>query len=267
MASSTRASRCRPRSSTPRRSERSKPRRPTFEPSNSLTRAHVRRSCSSSPISTFKLSRMPAGYRRRARQVSTAETVARLAEDQRTSGLVAGIEVLRQQVQLAGARQRLIAAEAAAEKDKLALARSIGLPASQPIELADAIPFAAAPSLTLEEAIAEAYTARDDLRGAEAQVDAARAARQAAMGYALPTRASRRRLRRARLERLDDQEHLRRGGERSRAALRRWLDARPDRAGRRGASPARGRALRPAGRHSIPGRGHAAGSRRPPAPR
>jgi outer membrane protein TolC len=120
-------------------------------------------------------------------QVATADVVARLAEDQRASGLVAGIEVLRQQVQLAGARQRLIAADAAAEKDKLALARAIGLPAGQPIELVDAIPFAAAPSLTLEQATAQAYTGRDDLRGAEARVDAARAARQAAIGYALPT--------------------------------------------------------------------------------
>jgi outer membrane protein TolC len=81
----------------------------------------------------------------------------------------------------------LIAADAAAEKDKLALARSIGLPAGQAVELADAIPFAAAPSLTLEQATAQAYQARDDLRGAEARLDGARAARQAAVGYALPT--------------------------------------------------------------------------------
>jgi outer membrane protein TolC len=120
-------------------------------------------------------------------QVSTAETVVRLAEDQRSSGLVAGIEVLRQQVQLAGARQRLIAADAAAEKDKLVLARSIGLPAGQAIELVDVIPFAAAPSLTLEQATTQAYAERDDLRGAEARVDAARAAHQAASGYGLPT--------------------------------------------------------------------------------
>ena len=120
-------------------------------------------------------------------QVSTAETVARLAEDQRASGLVAGIEVLRQQVELAAARQRLIAADAAAEKDKLALARAIGLPAGQPIELADAIPFAAAPSLTLEQATEQADAERDDLHGALARVEAARAARQAAAGYALPT--------------------------------------------------------------------------------
>ncbi len=120
-------------------------------------------------------------------QVSTAETLVRLAEDQRASGLVAGIEVLRQQVELAGARQRLIAADAAAEKDKLALARSIGVPAGQPLELADAIPFSPAPSLTLEQATAQAYAERDDLRSAEARVDAARAARQAAVGNGLPT--------------------------------------------------------------------------------
>jgi outer membrane protein TolC len=119
--------------------------------------------------------------------VSTAEALAGLAEDQRASGLIAGVELLRQQVQLAAARQRLIASQNAAEKDKLKLARAIGLPAEQTFDLADAIPYAPAPSLTIAQATEQAYATRDDLRGAKARVDAARAARQAAVDGALPT--------------------------------------------------------------------------------
>jgi outer membrane protein TolC len=110
-----------------------------------------------------------------------------LAEDQKASGLIAGVELLREQVQLASARQRLIAARNMAEKDKLKLARAIGLPAGQAFDLTDAIPYAPAPALTVDQATEQAYAARDDLRSAEAKVDAARAARQAAVGGALPT--------------------------------------------------------------------------------
>jgi outer membrane protein TolC len=120
-------------------------------------------------------------------QVSTAETLSRLAEDQRASGLVAGIEVLRQQVQLAAARQRLIAAETAADKDKLVLARAIGIPAGQSIELTDTMPFSAAPPLTLDQAVEQALVDREDLRSAEARVQAATAERRAAVGTALPS--------------------------------------------------------------------------------
>jgi outer membrane protein TolC len=120
-------------------------------------------------------------------QVATAEALVRLAEDQKASGLVAGIEVLRQQVQVAAARQRLIAAVNAFDKDKLSLARAIGLPAAQSFELVDKIAYSPAPAMTLEQATEEAHATRDDLRSAEARADAAQAARQAAAGNALPT--------------------------------------------------------------------------------
>jgi outer membrane protein TolC len=118
--------------------------------------------------------------------VATAETLERLAEDQRASGLIAGVEVLRQQVELASARQRLIAAENATAKDKLALARAVGLPATQTLDLTDALPYAPAPAITLEQANAQALETRDDLRAAQARVDAAQAARAAERGSNLP---------------------------------------------------------------------------------
>ena len=120
-------------------------------------------------------------------QVATADTLAKLAEDQRASGLVAGVEVLRQQVQLAAARQRLIAADTDAEKDKLALARAIGVPAAQAFDLADAFPFTPAMPLPLDQAVQRAEAGRDDVRGAEARLEAAQASRQAAVGTGLPS--------------------------------------------------------------------------------
>jgi outer membrane protein TolC len=120
-------------------------------------------------------------------EVATADALVRLAEDQKASGLVAGIDVLRQQVELASARARLIGATNALEKQKLLLARAIGLPAGQAFDLSDRLVYSPAPALTLDAAVAEAAGARDDLRAAEARAEAARAARQSARGEALPT--------------------------------------------------------------------------------
>lgn len=120
-------------------------------------------------------------------QVETAEALVRLAEDQRTAGVVAGIDVLRQQVQLQSARARLIAAENASAGRKLTLARAIGLPAGQQFVLSDSAVFTPAPSMTPGQAVAEAHAHRPDVRAAQARVDAARSARRAEAAAALPS--------------------------------------------------------------------------------
>jgi outer membrane protein TolC len=112
-------------------------------------------------------------------EVTTAETLVGLASDQKTAGIVAGIDVLRQQVQLQSARARLITAENVYEKRKLSLARAIGLPGGQTFTLASRTTFHAAPPLTLDQAVAEASAAREDVKAAQARVDAARYTRQA----------------------------------------------------------------------------------------
>jgi outer membrane protein TolC len=112
-------------------------------------------------------------------EVTTAEALVGLASDQKAAGIVAGIDVLRQQVQLQSARARLITAENVYEKRKLSLARAIGLPGSQAFTLASRTAFHAAPPLTLDQAIAEASAAREDVKAAQARVDAARYTRQA----------------------------------------------------------------------------------------
>jgi outer membrane protein TolC len=120
-------------------------------------------------------------------EVTTAEALAQLAEDQRAAGVVAGIDVLRQQVQLEGARARLISAQNALEKAKLRLARAIGMPLDQAYALADHPTYTPAPPMTLDVALAAAYATREDLRSAEARVAAASASRKSARGNSLPS--------------------------------------------------------------------------------
>lgn len=120
-------------------------------------------------------------------QVTTAEALAQLAEDQRANGLIAPVDALRQQVELQSARQRLIAAENAAAKDKLLLARAIGLPASQTFHLSDAMREVATPVPSLEAATTAAMAARADLKSATARVEAAEAVRRAAVAGRLPS--------------------------------------------------------------------------------
>ena len=120
-------------------------------------------------------------------QARTAEAFLQLAEDQKAAGVVAGIDVLRQEVQRDAARQRVIAAENAVETRKLELSRAIGLPVGQAITLTDPMPSTATPTLTIEEAMQQAYASRDDLKAADARTEAARAAKQAASTSSLPS--------------------------------------------------------------------------------
>jgi outer membrane protein TolC len=61
-------------------------------------------------------------------QLNTAQTLYELAVDRKNAGIVPGIEVLRAQVELQTQQQRLIVVENDFAKQKLNLARAIGLP-------------------------------------------------------------------------------------------------------------------------------------------
>ena len=119
-------------------------------------------------------------------QVTTAGALHDRARDQNQAGVVAGIDVLRAQVELQTQRQRLIAAESQLAIDKLALARIIGLPKGQPFEVTDTIPFAPLDGITLDQALSQAYATRPDYLGAHAQVRAAELARQSAVAANYP---------------------------------------------------------------------------------
>ena len=120
-------------------------------------------------------------------QLETAEALFRQASDLKTAGVVAGIDVLRAQVQIQNQRQRSIRAENEFEKAKLQLARAIGLPAGQALVLTDTIPYAPLADLTLEAVLKTAFESRADYLAAREHLAAAELSRRAAGGESLPS--------------------------------------------------------------------------------
>ena len=120
-------------------------------------------------------------------QQATADALFKQASDMKQAGLVAGIDVLRAQVQLQNQRQRAIRAENDFENSKLQLARAIGLPLGQAFALTDKIPCAPLVEVTLESALKTAFESRADYLAARERLAAAEASRRAACGQLLPT--------------------------------------------------------------------------------
>jgi len=119
-------------------------------------------------------------------QVTTADALVRLAEDQHNAGIVPEIDVLRQQLQSQAARAQQIAARTALANHKLQLARAIGVPADQTLELTSASAMIALPLPSLDDAVRDAASHRPDLASARAHVEAARQDRSAAAAGRLP---------------------------------------------------------------------------------
>lgn len=115
---------------------------------------------------------------------------AKLTLDQAVASHDAGvsprIDVLRAQVDYQNEQQTLISATNQLAKDKLALARSIGLPLDQDFRLVDTVPFAALDQMDPQQAFDRAISVRKDLAASVEQVRAARAGKKAAFADQLP---------------------------------------------------------------------------------
>lgn len=120
-------------------------------------------------------------------QVNSAQTIFQQASDRFTAGLSAKIDMTRSQVELQTQQQRLTAETADYAKQKIGLARLIGLSPAQSFTLADKLPYAPLEDITLEQALALAAQNRSDLKAAEAQMHAAEFARKAAVAEHYPT--------------------------------------------------------------------------------
>src|SRR5262249_24020201 len=90
-------------------------------------------------------------------------------------------------VQVITQQQRLITLENDLAKQKINLARLMGLPPNQLFEISDEVPYAQAPAISLEVALRQAMEERADLKAAEAQVRTAERARSAARAERLPS--------------------------------------------------------------------------------
>ena len=120
-------------------------------------------------------------------QLETARVLYSQTSQKRSVGLLAQTDVNRSQVQALTQQQRLVSLQNDLAKQKINLARMVGLPASDGYVLSENIPFSAAPSIALEEALKQALAKRADLRAAEAQAQAARFSRSAARDERLPS--------------------------------------------------------------------------------
>jgi outer membrane protein TolC len=119
--------------------------------------------------------------------VRTAEAEFKIAGDQKNAGTVAGIDVLRAQVELKTEQQRLVLDTSQLARDKLNLARAIGLPTGQEFTIAEQFPYSPLAHPTPEETVQEAFAHRADYRAAEAQVHAAELAQGAAKAERYPS--------------------------------------------------------------------------------
>jgi outer membrane protein TolC len=103
------------------------------------------------------------------------------------SGVVAGIEVLRAQVQLQAQRQRVLAAENDLAKRKLNLARAIGLSQAQPFVQTDGFVTTPVPLPTFDQALSAALETRPDYKRSMALIRAAEQSRKSAVSRRLPS--------------------------------------------------------------------------------
>jgi outer membrane protein TolC len=120
-------------------------------------------------------------------QLATSKVSLDQAAANHQAGTAPLLDELRARVDYQSQEQQLIVAQNALEKDKLALARTIGLPLAQSFTLADQVPFAAFDQLDVEAAIHQAHLNRKDLAAVVEQAIAAREQRKAATADRLPT--------------------------------------------------------------------------------
>jgi len=109
------------------------------------------------------------------------------ARDAHEAGTSPRLDVLRAQVDYQSEEQTLIASVNQLAKDKLSLARAIGLPLDQKYELTDSTPFQALDTPDPEAAFQQALKQRKDLAAAVEKTKAAKATSKAAFDDQLPT--------------------------------------------------------------------------------
>ena len=119
-------------------------------------------------------------------QQQTAQALYDQALDLKQGGIIAGLDVLRAQVELDAETNRATVASNDFEKAKLQLAHAIGLPLGQQFVLDPKLPEIPGPDLTVEAAIQRAYETRADYQAALERVKAAEASRKSISGERLP---------------------------------------------------------------------------------
>lgn len=120
-------------------------------------------------------------------QVANAQAIYNQAQIRKDAGTNSRIDVMRTLVELETEKQRLTSLESDYQEQKLDLAGAIGLPLDREIHLSEPLSPETVPVPPAAQAIDQALELRSDLRSAQAQVDAARRAVDAARAERLPS--------------------------------------------------------------------------------
>ncbi len=120
-------------------------------------------------------------------QLQSANAVYEQSMQQLEQGIIAKVDADKNEVQALTHQQRLLSLKNDLAKQKINLARMIGLPPNDQYDLSDEVPFAPAAPLTIDDALAQAFKQRADLKAAEAQERAAERAHAAARAERYPS--------------------------------------------------------------------------------
>ena len=120
-------------------------------------------------------------------QLETAKSLFQLAADQEKAGLTASIDTLRANVELQSRQQALTEAENQLAKQRITLARTIGLSVHQQFRINDQIPYRLLAEAELDRAFERALQNRPDYLSALAQLRATELQRKAAWDEYLPS--------------------------------------------------------------------------------
>ncbi len=119
-------------------------------------------------------------------QLNTSNISLHQAIDSHQAGISPRLDELRARVDYQTEQQRLIVADNQYKKDKIALARAIGLPLDQEFELTDTAPFAALDHVDEAQAVQQALQYRSDLKAIRQQTLATEKSKTAATVERLP---------------------------------------------------------------------------------
>ena len=120
-------------------------------------------------------------------QVATAKISLDQAVANHQAGTAPLLDELRSRVDYQTLQQQLIVAQNSLDKDRLALARTIGLPLAQKYNVVDKVPYAAFDQVDVDAAIKQAHLNRKDLKAMVEQTKASEEQRKAATADRYPT--------------------------------------------------------------------------------
>ena len=120
-------------------------------------------------------------------QLKAADAVYQQSLQQLGQGIIAKVDADKNQVQAMTHQQRLISLQNDMAKQKINLARMIGLPPNDQFEITDEALYSPAPPIPVDDAIKIAFNQRADLKAADAQLRAAERAHAAARAERYPS--------------------------------------------------------------------------------